>query len=96
MPIVETYTGYDKFTGDSIFVKKFKDFKLYKNDMQGVIMNMIDRTLTLQEESKNCIIRIVKYNFADNNLYIFTQQCETSMRSLLIKQRAFNQFSLED
>jgi hypothetical protein len=47
MPVVETYTGYDKFTGDSIFVKKFKDFKLYKLDMQGVIMNMIDRSLTL-------------------------------------------------
>ena len=30
MPVVETFTGNEKFTGSPIFVKKFKDFKLLK------------------------------------------------------------------
>lgn len=33
MPMIEAYTGYDKYTGGPVFVKKFRDFKIAKFDL---------------------------------------------------------------
>ena len=93
MPSIETYTGVEKYTNNPVFVKIFQGFKSARIEVQTVVMNMIDKTLNLQEENRSCIVRVIKYNLAKNNLYVFTEQCEMSLRSLLKKQRALKNFS---
>ena len=53
-------------------------------------MTQIERTRSLQDDSEDCSVRIIKYLIANNSLYVITEQCNISLRDLLQAQRSTN------
>ena len=88
LPPIEAFTAKDKFTRALVFVKKFKDFKGSSQDFKECVMTQIERTRSLQDDSEDCSVRIIKYLIANNSLYVITEQCNISLKDLLQAQRS--------
>ena len=88
LPPIEAFTAQDKFTRALVFVKKFKDFKGSSQDFKECVMAQIERTRSLQDDSEDCSVRIIKYMIANNSLYVITEQCNIGLRDLLQAQRS--------
>lgn len=54
-------------------MKKFKDFKAGSFDFKECVMAQIERTRSLQDDSDECSVRIIKYLVANNSLYVVTE-----------------------
>ena len=55
-------------------------------DSQQCIIFQIEKTMSLQEADKDCMVRIMKYVVADDHLYIVMQHSPFSLRQLCESQ----------